>query len=63
VLVWGARDRLVPLADGFEYARRLRCPIRVVPAAGHLFVGEYPAETAAILEAFLQGVTAETSAV
>ncbi|MGH3061006.1 MAG: alpha/beta fold hydrolase, partial [Gaiellaceae bacterium] len=55
LLVWGARDRLIPLADGFEYARRLRCPIRVVPAAGHLVVGEYPAETAAILEGFLQG--------
>jgi pimeloyl-ACP methyl ester carboxylesterase len=63
LLVWGARDRLVPLADGFEYARRLRCPIRVVPAAGHLVVGEYPAETAAILEGFLERVTAEASAV
>ena len=63
LLVWGARDRLIPLADGFEYARRLRCSIRVVPAAGHLVVGEYPAETAAILEGFLQGVTAEAPAV
>jgi pimeloyl-ACP methyl ester carboxylesterase len=52
LLVWGARDRLIPLADGFEYARRLRCPIRVVPAAGHLVVGEYSAETAGLLEAF-----------
>ena len=55
LLVWGARDRLVPLEDGFEYARRLRCPIRVVPAAGHLVVGEYPAETAALLEEFFLG--------
>jgi pimeloyl-ACP methyl ester carboxylesterase len=62
LLVWGARDRLVPLVDGFEYARRLRCPIRVVPAAGHLVVGEYPAETAAILEGFLER-TAKASAV
>jgi pimeloyl-ACP methyl ester carboxylesterase len=53
VLIWGARDRLVPLADGFEYARRLRAPIRVLPAAGHLLVGEQPEECAAILEAFL----------
>jgi pimeloyl-ACP methyl ester carboxylesterase len=52
LLLWGARDRLVPLEDGFEYARRLRCPIRVVPAAGHLVVGEYPVETAALLEEF-----------
>ena len=53
LLVWGARDRLVPLADGFEYARRLRCPIRVVPAAGHLLVGEHPEACAAILANFL----------
>jgi pimeloyl-ACP methyl ester carboxylesterase len=53
LLVWGARDRLVPLADGFEYARRLRAPIRVLPAAGHLVVGEQPEVCAAILEGFL----------
>jgi pimeloyl-ACP methyl ester carboxylesterase len=53
VLIWGARDRLVPLADGFEYARRLRCPIRAVPAAGHLVVAEEPAVCAEILERFL----------
>jgi pimeloyl-ACP methyl ester carboxylesterase len=53
LLVWGARDRLVPLADGFEYARRLRAAIRVLPAAGHLVVGEQPEECAAILEGFL----------
>jgi pimeloyl-ACP methyl ester carboxylesterase len=53
LVVWGARDRLVPLADGFEYARRLRCPIRAVPAAGHLIVGEQPEACATILEDFL----------
>jgi pimeloyl-ACP methyl ester carboxylesterase len=52
-LLWGARDRLTPLEDGFEYARRLRCPIRVVPAAGHLVVGEYPVLCAEHLAAFL----------
>jgi pimeloyl-ACP methyl ester carboxylesterase len=56
LLVWGARDRLVPLADGFEYARRLRAPIRVLPAVGHLIVGEQPEECAAIVEGFLGGV-------
>ena len=40
LLVWGARDRLVPLSDGFEYARRLRAPIRTLPDSGHLVVGE-----------------------
>jgi pimeloyl-ACP methyl ester carboxylesterase len=54
LVVWGARDRLIPLEDGFEYARRLRCPLRVVPAAGHLIVGEQPAECVAIVEQFLE---------
>jgi pimeloyl-ACP methyl ester carboxylesterase len=56
VLVWGARDRLVPLTDGFEYARRLRAPIRVLPAAGHLVVGELPGPCADVLEGFLDRV-------
>jgi pimeloyl-ACP methyl ester carboxylesterase len=56
VLLWGSRDRLVPLADGFEYARRLRAPIRVLPAAGHLLVGEQPHACASILEGFLDRV-------
>lgn len=53
LLVWGARDNLIPLEDGFEYARRLRCPLRVVPAAGHLVVGERPGECAVLVEQFL----------
>jgi pimeloyl-ACP methyl ester carboxylesterase len=56
LLVWGARDRLVPLADGFEYARRLRAPIRVLPAAGHLIVGERPQECAAVVGDYLDRV-------
>jgi pimeloyl-ACP methyl ester carboxylesterase len=56
LLLWGARDRLVPLVDGFEYARRLRAPIRALPAAGHLLVGEQPRECAAILLQFLDGI-------
>lgn len=56
LLLWGSRDRLVPLADGFEYARRLRAPIRTLPAAGHLLVGEQPHACAAILERFLDGI-------
>ncbi|HEX2045265.1 MAG TPA: alpha/beta fold hydrolase [Gaiellaceae bacterium] len=56
VLVWGARDRLVPLVDGFEYARRLRCAIRTVPAAGHLVVAEYPELCADVVGEFLDRV-------
>jgi pimeloyl-ACP methyl ester carboxylesterase len=52
-VVWGARDRLIPLEDGFEYARRLRCPLRILPAAGHLLVGECPEELATVVEELL----------
>jgi len=55
LVVWGARDRLVPVEDGFEFARRLRAPIRVVPGTGHLVIGERPDECAAILERFVAG--------
>jgi pimeloyl-ACP methyl ester carboxylesterase len=56
LLLWGARDRLVPLADGFEYARRLRAPIRALPATGHLLVGERPGDCAAVIDDFLDGI-------
>jgi len=56
LLLWGSRDRLVPLVDGFEYARRLRAPIRTLPAAGHLLVGEQPHACAAILVDFLDRI-------
>jgi pimeloyl-ACP methyl ester carboxylesterase len=54
LLVWGARDRLVPLDVGFEYARLLAAPLRVLPAAGHLVIGEYPEECTRLLEEFLE---------
>jgi pimeloyl-ACP methyl ester carboxylesterase len=56
LLLWGSRDRLVPLVDGFEYARRLRAPIRTLPAAAHLLVGEQPHACAEILEGFLDRI-------
>jgi 3-oxoadipate enol-lactonase len=42
LVLWGARDHQVPLEDGFEYARRLRAPIRVIADCGHLLVVERP---------------------
>ncbi len=54
LVVWGARDRLVPLEDGYAYARLLPAPLRIVPAAGHLVVGEYPRECAELLAGFLE---------
>jgi pimeloyl-ACP methyl ester carboxylesterase len=51
LILWGARDRQVPLEDGFEYARRLGAPLRVIADCGHLLIGERPEVCArAVLE-------------
>ena len=42
LLLWGADDAQLPLDDAFEYARRLRAPLRVIPDCGHLLIGERP---------------------
>jgi 3-oxoadipate enol-lactonase len=42
LILWGARDKQVPLDDGFEYARRLGAPLRVFADCGHLLIGERP---------------------
>jgi pimeloyl-ACP methyl ester carboxylesterase len=42
LVLWGARDRQVPVEDGFEYARRLQAPLRVIADCGHLLIGERP---------------------
>lgn len=42
LVLWGARDRQVPIEDGFEYARRLRAPLRAIADCGHLLIGERP---------------------
>src|SRR5438067_3453452 len=57
LVVWGARDRWVPLRDGFEYARRLRAPLRVIPDCGHLLIGERPDACLDAFESFLDGLT------
>jgi pyruvate dehydrogenase E2 component (dihydrolipoamide acetyltransferase) len=43
IVLWGARDRQLPLEDGFDYARRLRAGLRIVADCGHLVIGERPA--------------------
>ena len=55
-LLWGARDPQVPVADGFEYARRLRAPLRVVAGAGHLVIVERPAACLDAIRSFLDRV-------
>jgi pimeloyl-ACP methyl ester carboxylesterase len=42
LVLHGARDRMVPLRDAFEYARRLDAPLRVIADCGHLLIGERP---------------------
>ena len=42
LVLWGGRDRQVPVEDGFEYARRLRAPVRVIADCGHLLISERP---------------------
>jgi pimeloyl-[acyl-carrier protein] methyl ester esterase len=50
LVLFGGRDRMVPLADGFEYARRLRAPLRVVADCGHLLIGERPDVCARVVD-------------
>lgn len=51
LVLFGGRDLQVPLADGFEYARRLRAPLRVIADCGHLLIAERPDVVArAVLE-------------
>ena len=52
LILWGARDHLVPLQDGIEYARRLKAPLRVIPDCGHLLIGERPDAFAQAIELF-----------
>ena len=53
LVLWGARDLLVPLADGYEFARRLRAPIRVIADCAHLLIGERPDACADAIGEFL----------
>jgi len=56
LVVWGSRDRLTGLEDGFEYARRAGGALRTIAGAGHLVISERPAELAALVEEFLDGI-------
>jgi pimeloyl-ACP methyl ester carboxylesterase len=42
LVLHGARDVQVPVREAFEYARRLRAPLRVIADCGHLLIGERP---------------------
>jgi pimeloyl-ACP methyl ester carboxylesterase len=53
LVLWGARDLQVPVADAFEYARRLRAPLRTIADCGHFLIAERPEACAAAIESFL----------
>ena len=56
LVLWGARDRQTPIGDAFEFARRLRAPLRTIPDCGHLLIGERPDACADAIESFLDRV-------
>jgi pimeloyl-ACP methyl ester carboxylesterase len=56
MVIWGARDPQVPVADAFEYARRLRARVRVVAACGHLPIAERPEACLDAIGDFLHGI-------
>jgi pimeloyl-ACP methyl ester carboxylesterase len=55
LVLWGAEDSQLPLDDAFEYTRRLRARLRVIPGCGHLLIGERPDACDHAIEEFLGG--------
>ena len=55
LVLWGAEDVQLPLDDAFEYTRRLRARLRVIPGCGHLLIGESPEACDRAIEDFLGG--------
>ena len=53
LVLWGARDRQLPVEDAFDYARRLRARLRVIADCGHLLIGERPDACADAIAEFL----------
>jgi pimeloyl-ACP methyl ester carboxylesterase len=52
-VLWGARDTQLPVDDAFDYARRLRAPLRVIADCGHLLIAERPDACADAIRSFL----------
>jgi pimeloyl-ACP methyl ester carboxylesterase len=53
LVLWGAEDVQLPVDDAFEYTRRLRARLRVIPGCGHLLIGERPDACDAAIREFL----------
>ena len=57
LVLWGATDNQLPLEDAYEYARRLRAPVRVIADCGHLLIVERPDACLDAIERFLASAT------
>ncbi len=57
LVLWGARDALLPVGDAFQYARRLRAELRVIADCGHLLIGERPDACADAISEFARSTT------
>jgi pimeloyl-ACP methyl ester carboxylesterase len=62
LVIWGADDVQLPIDDAFEYARRLRAPLRVIAGCGHLLIGERPEACADAIRQFLVSVDSRPAA-
>jgi pimeloyl-ACP methyl ester carboxylesterase len=62
LLLWGAQDHQTPVADAFDYARRLRAELRVIPECGHLLIAERPDACAHALHDVAERVGARAAA-
>jgi len=56
LVLHGARDLQVPLRDGFQYARLLDAPLRVIADCGHLLNGERPSAVVDAIFGFLHRI-------
>ena len=56
LVLHGTRDVQVPLRDAFEYARRLRAPLRAVADCGHLVIGERASAVVAAISDWIREV-------
>ena len=55
LVLWGADDVQLPIDDAFEYTRRLRARLRVIPGCGHLLIVERADVCDRAIEDFLGG--------
>lgn len=62
LVLWGASDAQLPLEDAFDFARRLRAPVRVIAKCGHLLIVERPDACLDAIETFLEPLESRRAA-